>query len=273
MELKYHTERFNEIRPFELFVNYSEITRAHPKNTHDSHIHKEWEIYVNLAGDISFEVDDRIYSVEPGDIIISRPYEYHHCIYHNDKIHKFFWILFSSEGNEFLYNSIHKKAGESGHRFSLPKNKTEELIAVCHELTEVQPSEATKYGRFFKLIELLQDANTTNDFDKALPADILFAVDYISTNFSYPISINKLAKEANVSVNTLERHFAQSFGLSPREYIKKKRLANAAKLLSEGHTVASASEHSGFSDYSNFIANFKKYYKMTPFKYKKTLEK
>lgn len=61
----------------------------------------------------------------------------------------------------------------------------------------------------------------------------------------------------------------QTLNLSPTEYIKKKRLANVIKLLSTGCTVAEASSQSGFSDYSNFIALFKKIYGTTPLKYKK----
>ena len=63
----------------------------------------------------------------------------------------------------------------------------------------------------------------------------------------------------------------QTLNISPSEYIKKKRLANAAKLLSKGYTVSEASSQSGFSDYSNFIALFKKTYGVTPLKYKKNI--
>ena len=50
----------------------------------------------------------------------------------------------------------------------------------------------------------------------------------------------------------------------------KKQLANAAKLLSEGHSVTDAAEMSGFADCSNFILLFKKAYKITPLQYKKS---
>ena len=54
---------------------------------------------------------------------------------------------------------------------------------------------------------------------------------------------------------------------------RKKRLANAARLLAMGASVAEASELSGFPDYSNFISIFKKTYGMTPLEYKKSKQK
>ncbi|MBR5539003.1 MAG: helix-turn-helix transcriptional regulator [Clostridia bacterium] len=266
-----HTEPFLQLRAFEVFMSYSEIDRTCPENTHDSHIHNEYEMYVNLAGNVSFEVGGTIYPVSHGDIIIARPYEYHHCIYHDKEEHRFFWALFNLNGNEFVFDEVFDKVGKDERHFSLSKEDTDEFVSLCYKFTEDTLSETEKYYNFFRLISLLKKADAGGRVDRTLPGDIVFSVDYIEKNLAFPISINLLAKEANVSVNTLERHFMQTFNMSPHEYIKKKRLANAAKLLACGETVASASEKSGFSDYSNFIVNFKKYYGMTPFKYKKTV--
>ena len=48
-----------------------------PLNHNESHIHKECEIYINLSGDVSFEVENHIYPISRGSVIITRPYEYH----------------------------------------------------------------------------------------------------------------------------------------------------------------------------------------------------
>ncbi|MBQ3037559.1 MAG: helix-turn-helix transcriptional regulator, partial [Clostridia bacterium] len=101
------------------------------------------------------------------------------------------------------------------------------------------------------------------------PTDTYYVINYINSYFRRDISVHEIAKGAHVSVNTLERHFKRTLNISPYEYIKKKRLANALKLLSNGCTVAEASSQSGFPDYSSFIALFKKTYGITPLRYKK----
>ena len=136
-------------------------------------------------------------------------------------------------------------------------------------MTEKEPMQSRKYYNFFKLINILQNADIVNVTEVNCPADITYAINYINRHFGEAISVGEIAKGANVSVNTLERHFKKTLNISPSEYIKKKRLANAVKLLSSGCTVTEVSEKSGFSDYSNFIALFKNTYGTTPLKYKK----
>ena len=126
-----------------------------------------------------------------------------------------------------------------------------------------------KYYYFFKLINILQNANIVDDADVNYPADTTFAINYINSHFKNNISVAEIANGANVSINTLERHFKKTLNITLSEYIKKKRLANAVKLLSNECTVTEASVQSGFSDYSSFIALFKKTYGITPLKYKK----
>ena len=270
MVLKMKKELFGGIKPFEMTATYIEIDSRSPLNVYDDHIHNECEIYINLSGDVSFAVENSVYPVMPGGIIITRPLEYHHCIYHTNKLHKHFWILFSAAGNERLFDIFYKRELGKNNLLMLPADKTEELFSLCHRLTDGCEDEAEKYYRFFKLINLLNNANAVNALDNSVGDSIIKAINCINNNLSRHISVTEIARECNVSVNTLERRFLQELNISPCAYIRKKRLANAAKLLSEGRSVTEAAELSGFADCSNFILLFKKAYKITPLRYKKT---
>ena len=271
--MKENVLHFGEIKPFEFKISYVNIDRDSPLNEHDSHSHEGCEIYINLSGDVSFAVENRIYPIKPGDIIITRPYEYHHCIYHSDKKHKHFWILFSSLGNEDMLDIFFDpKLGSPSH-LTLSPGDTEKLVSLCHTMVEAPKDDKHRYYNFFKLITLLQNAEITETGERQYPSDIISALNYIGSNFTQPITVTAIAKSSNVSVNTLERHFMQIFGQTPTTYIRKKRLSNAAKLLTEGKTVTEASEESGFSDYSNFISLFRKAYGITPLQYKKQQRK
>ena len=53
-----------------------------------SHIHGYYEIYLNLTGDISFLVNNHIYAVQHGDMILTRPGDVHVCILNSPCVHE-----------------------------------------------------------------------------------------------------------------------------------------------------------------------------------------
>ncbi len=270
---RYKEENLPAVSAFSLRAVYSELTKESIENTNHSHIHDECEIYVNLSGDVSFIAENKIYPVKPGDIIISRPFEYHHCVYHSEKLHRNFCIWFDPKGNErFLDTFYNRKAGE-GNLLTIAPSDSDAFFALCNALTYPEKSEIKKYKNFFSLLHFLDNATEVEVKAEAYPDDVIFTVDYINKNFSTIKTVEEISREANVSVNTLERHFKTTLNISPSDYLKKQRLANAAKLLSKGATVTEASDKSGFPDYSWFIALFKKHYGITPLKYKKNIKK
>ena len=59
-----NTEQFNEIRAFNFFMSYLELDSESKQNAYDSHIHSECEIYINVSGDVSFVIENRIYPIK-----------------------------------------------------------------------------------------------------------------------------------------------------------------------------------------------------------------
>ena len=257
--------------PFEFQIRYVEITRDSPQNQFDSHVHSECEIYINLSGDVSFMVEDQIYEIMPGSIVITRPFEYHHCIYHSNACHKHFWILFSSEGNEAFLERFFDRPIGSGNLLTLDAERQTQLILLCHEMLEAEESACERQYRFFRLLHLLNRADFCLLPKEGPYFDAEVTLEYINAHYAKPITVAELARRAHVSVNTLERHFGALLHMSPSTYLRKKRLSVAAELLYGGASVSEACMKSGFSDYSKFISLFKKNYGTTPLKYKQSL--
>ena len=261
----------SSVDPFDFSISYVETTRDSPGNQFDSHVHSECEIYINLSGDVSFMVEDQIYGIMPGSIVITRPFEYHHCIYHSNASHKHFWILFSSQGNEAFLERFFDRPVGSGNLLTMDVERQAQLIALCREMLEEEKSPCERQYRFFRLLHLLNRADAVMPPAEKGYTDVASALEYINTQYASPITVAGMAECAHVSVNTLERHFAEVLHLSPSAYLRKKRLSVAAELLYGGSTVSEACTESGFSDYSKFIALFKKTYGTTPLKYKRKL--
>lgn len=251
-------------------VNHTQNTRL---NQSEPHIHRDCEIYVNLSGDVSFEVEGRIYAISRGSVIITRPYEYHHCILHSHIPHEHFWITFSASQEDFLKRFFAREKGYD-NLILLDEEELALFSATVRSLLEDSTPIAQRLGvlTLFHILEQGKSIHYTNQTEK-LPADVVTALLYMDEHLTEDIDIKQLAALCGVSVNTLERHFKQALSTRPIETLRKKRLFAAMQHLRHGETVANAAAKSGFCDYSAFIQLFKKQFGMTPLKYKKQYEK
>ncbi len=261
--------KFEGLSPFDFFMVYNENGTGE-KNINEQHAHGECEIYINVTGDVSFMVEENIYKISPGDIIITRPGERHHCIYHSNKVHKHYWMLFRTDNNEKLFDLFFKRKQGEGNLIALTEDKTKELFSVCNRLLKYGETDVfEKYHDFFTLISLISKGRCDEHARIMLPLELSTSLEYIKKNLKNKICVSGLAKVANMSVSTFERKFKENIGMSPREYITQRRLSLAAMLLMKGDSVSYVSEECGFSDYSYFIMIFKKKYGLTPLEFKK----
>ena len=93
---------------------------------------------------------------------------------------------------------------------------------------------------------------------------------YIKHHLSEKLTLEKLAKVANLSPIYFHKLFCERFGKTPNKYIWEHRIA-AAKLalLSDNVSIADVAEDCGFSTQSYFNNKFKEATGMTPLKYRK----
>lgn len=253
------------IQPFWMQIAYCELNAQSKENVREHHVHPECEIYINLTGDVDFMVENRLYPVSPGDVILTRPYEYHHCVYRSNALHKHFWILFSCEGNEALLDLFFRRPAGEQNRITLPPAAAAELLEVCRALLK----DGASYPLFFRMLRLLQSGAASTPAAAPLPADVTLALETIHTRLDTPLSIAALARQAHVSLNTLERHFKAHIGMAPQAYLRQKRLARAAELLTLGCSVGDACVKSGFPDYAHFIALFRQHFGVSPLRYQR----
>ncbi|WP_259016036.1 AraC family transcriptional regulator [Emticicia fluvialis] len=89
--------------------------------------------------------------------------------------------------------------------------------------------------------------------------------DYINACFMLPLSIKTIAQEACLSEYHFYRLFKAVFGMSPNQYIIKKRLEfGKSILLQHRYAVSEAATQSGFADIHTFSKAFKRYFGFPP---------
>ena len=263
-----HVVSVPQVNPFTLRAAWHTTNQDTP-----SHIHEECEIYVNVSGDVSFMVENHLYPVGWGDIILSRPYEYHHCVYNSDKPHEHFWILFSVNGNEALLRPFFDRERGEKNRLVLPPAEKIRCLQICRRLAQEESGSTPAEGLrlFFDLLHLLEDAEPDESPVPAntLPTELAGVVAHMHAHCTEPETVRELAARFHISVNTLERYFRRHLAISPRGYLENLRLAHAARCLAGGCTVLEACTQSGFPDCSRFIAVFKRHFGLTPLQYRK----
>ncbi|MBE9042246.1 helix-turn-helix transcriptional regulator [Oscillatoriales cyanobacterium LEGE 11467] len=91
------------------------------------------------------------------------------------------------------------------------------------------------------------------------------AIDYIEAFLSEDISLDDLATVAGRSKFHFCRLFKVAVGLTPHQYLMKRRVERAAQALTRGTpNIANVAIAYGFSDQTHFTRNFKKIKGITP---------
>lgn len=96
--------------------------------------------------------------------------------------------------------------------------------------------------------------------------NIMECVQDINDNLSDAISVEKLAKNANMSISSFHRHFKQITSMSPIQYQKLLRLQEAKRLLLSG-SVSEASEAAfavGYESPSQFSREYVRLFGLPP---------
>ena len=92
---------------------------------------------------------------------------------------------------------------------------------------------------------------------------------YIDTNYDRDLNLNLLSKTLLVSKYHLLRLFKRYYGLTPRQYLMDKRVAEAKKLLKIGKSVTETCFAVGFESLGSFSSLFKTRTGKTPAQYQK----
>lgn len=247
----------------------SETDRNIPRT--EPHMHNECEVYIHLRGDVSFAVENNIYPIERGSVIITKPFEYHHGIRHSNATEEYYWVTFTADENEDFLDIFYKR--RQGEK-NLIKLDEESLLKVSEIFEDIlsNPTDSLKRQimilTFFSILRdgVTMCADTTN---KAVPADILEALSFMDRHITESITVKDIAAHVNQSVNTLERRFKNILNITPTKALTRKRLLLSQDFLRNGDSVTDAATKCGIPDYSNYIQLFKRQFKMTPLHYKK----
>jgi len=113
-------------------------------------------------------------------------------------------------------------------------------------------------------------AQLCSQFRGGLPPGVLRRVrEYIEAHLEYHVSLQVLAGIAGLSIWHFARAFKQSEGVTPHDYLVRRRLQRALELLAGTDLSLSAIAYaSGFCDHGHFTRRFRQHFGVTPSRYR-----
>lgn len=255
-------------------------------NEVELHHHDFYEVYLLLRGEVAYTVENHIYNMRPGDLMLVSPLELHQARIKPDGDAYERIVLWIDRG--YLENLSSPRTSLTrcfdttvpGHTnlLRLPGTQSAEIRRVLERLRELHSS--TAYGNDLlaqcSLMELMVGLNrgaADRSMEKSLSADtssdqVVDAVlSYINAHYSEPLTLDALAERFFISKYHLLRKFESQVGTTVHRYILQKRLLNAKQLLAGGVAPSEACAYCGFGDYANFYRAFRSEYGVTPRQY------
>ena len=90
------------------------------------------------------------------------------------------------------------------------------------------------------------------------------ACEYVVAHYDENISLEQLARVANMSAFHFSRVFSRQMGLPPHEFQIQLRVTKAKALLRQGWPIPHVASETGFADQSHFTRHFKRLVIVTP---------
>lgn len=100
---------------------------------------------------------------------------------------------------------------------------------------------------------------------------IISAIEYIESNLSDKLNLEIVADAVHYSKYHLHRRFTETVGLTIHDYVQRRQLTEAAKLLVfTGKPILEIALAAGYSSQQSFAGAFKEMYKQAPLEFRKS---
>lgn len=139
------------------------------------------------------------------------------------------------------FRQLHALFGDPPTRLSLETDLLSLLAALIARHTSVRAEPVTGPARAIPIVRA-----------------------YLEENYAANVSLEELARLAELSPFHLARLFRQEVGMPPHAYQLQIRLARAKRLLVRGAPVSKVAQDTGFFDLSHFTRHFKRQLGVAP---------
>lgn len=243
----------------------------------DMHTHRDsMEICYMIRGQQSYVVNQKNYTLKGSEIFLTYPNEAHRSGTMFQEKSKLYYLIVDTVNNrENFLGFQNSEAAQLADKLQSVKNRHFQGNSKIRFLLEEIFKAASHYTPLTNVIirtlifqllyeTLLCSGNT--DFE--ITPDISKAVACISENIEEILTLVQLARLTGLSLPRFKQKFRQQLGISPGEYIMRKKISRVQELLGEKRSVTDIAYQLNFSSSQHLSVAFKKYCGVTPKEYK-----
>ena len=255
------------------YVEFGEEVAEHGKNNR-FHKHEYYEIMYFYEANAKMYIEEKIYNIEPGDVIVTRRNEQHRLQQKDTSacrriiftIFPEFFVTNDCEEYEVAFkdNSLDRVS-----KISADKAKQSGLYDAIMRYKEYSANYTLKNVDSFLralVIEILFLTNRCFDYVEVdnVKESIKPIIRYIDANYYSDITLEQLSELFYISKSHLCRAFRESTGLSVYRYIQKRRLIRVKHYLRAGTSLNVALTKAGFHNYTAYYRAHKREYGQSP---------
>lgn len=249
----------------------------------DMHIHDCYEVYYSIFGGKQFLIDNKVYSINPGDVFVINQYESHYISQVDKEAHERIiisihpdFIKSISTPDTDLSDCFTKRNEGFSHKISLHKEEQQRFLYYVNKITSAKNygSDLIERAAFIELMILLNGAYLVNqeDITKNMTTvkynkQVDDIINYINQNIHEDIPLDRISSHFYISTSYICRIFKSATGMTINKYITARRISIAKSLLAQGLTVNEVCEECGYNNYSNFVKAFTKTVGISPKRY------
>lgn len=275
LQTAFSTRQYMLARDFEIYY-YNSLNLSNV----EIHTHNYYEFYFLLEGDVSIEIDGKLYPLAYGDVVLIPPGVRHQAVIHSQGLlyRRFvFWVsreycnqlLALSKAYAYLMQCALVKQKYIFHNdritFNTIQSKAVRLIEEIH---------GERFGKeagvslcvndlILHLNRVAHEKEHPKSFGekRSLYQEL---VHYIEGNLEEQLSLQKLSESFYVSKYHIAHIFKEKAGMPIHQYITKKRLDACREAILGYEIISEVYLLYGFRDYSSFYRAFKKEYGISP---------
>lgn len=247
-----------------------------------------YELNIIIHGDARHTINEKAYDATIGHVYfippgVSHGYEAHdadifHALIRCEFFEKYERELRAMPGFLLLFEVTPYLLSKAKTSLPIALNR-EDFLAITpviglllkDEHSDYEGRQPLKNAMLLYLIGMLSYfasmLNLQSDNAPQNPNELLIAriMEYMRTNCGQKITVDQLAKRANMARSTFLRNFSAVAGCTPKQFLEKCRMAHARRLLSyTDHSITMVAMECGFYDTSHFIHTFSKYEGLSP---------
>lgn len=269
------------------------ITRiTSPKEALHLHSHNYFQIYYLVSGRLIHHLENTTASLAAGDIFILPPNQAHYIEMPDGEV-DFYSLSFMSD-----YFQTVKEANKLILDFLLylqaqQEEKIQPKVSLSYEdtiftdalfkriLAEFSDNKTGKNEIIKESVSVLLslfarvyfEENATALIAKENRRLVMYSIEYIKNHFDEEITLSEIARRSAMSKTNFCAIFNSITGMPFKEYLNRYRIERAAELIASGEKISVAGNACGYSDFSTFYRNFKKYTELSPSEFAKKTKK